>query len=341
MKKLLRTNEFYIFMILLLLCVFIQIQSGQFFTRNNIVDMLRAMIVPGIFSIGVLMVLVSGGIDVSFTAIALLSMYAATRLLMIWHYEGNVILAFIISGAIGLFLGLINAALIAFFDLPTLIVTLGTSSIFTGFMQGVLHSREISDIPKTMINFSKIDLIRVYNAKLGVSSGLPAVFLILVGLIIIAWFILNYTMLGRVIYALGGDRIAAQRAGFNIIKIQFFIYSFVGFISGIAGMTRTIMMANLHPTNLMGMELTVIASVVLGGTRITGGHGTITGTMLGVALVTIMSNSLILMGIPTFWQKFFTGVLILIGTGVSAYQSMKQKNTLHGVEIDEKELEKG
>lgn len=71
MKKLLRTNEFYIFLILLLLCVFIQIQSGQFFTRNNIVDMLRAMIVPGIFSIGVLMVLVSGGIDVSFTAIAL------------------------------------------------------------------------------------------------------------------------------------------------------------------------------------------------------------------------------------------------------------------------------
>lgn len=340
-KKLWRRNEFYIFLILLVLCVFIEIQSGQFFTNNNLVDMLRAMIVPGIFAIGVLIVLVSGGIDVSFPAIALLSMYSTTKILMFWNYEGSILLAFIISGVIGLLLGLINAALIAFFELPTLIVTLGTSSMFIGFMQGVLHSREISNIPQIMIDFSRADLFRVHNAELDVTSGLPAVFLILVALILITWFILRYTMLGRGIYALGGDRIAAQRAGFNIIAIQFFIYSFVGFISGLAGITRTIMMANCHPTNLIGMELVVIASVVLGGTRISGGHGTITGTMLGVALVTVMNNSLILMGIPTYWQKFFTGLLILAGTGVSAYQTLKEKTRLHGgVDAGDKALKK-
>ncbi|MDI3548829.1 MAG: simple sugar transport system permease protein [Halanaerobiales bacterium] len=330
MKKLTRSTEFYIFLVFIALTIFIEIQSGQFFTSNNIVDMLRAMIVPGIFSIGVLMVLVSGGIDISFTAIALLSMYSATKILMIWNYEGNVIMAFIISGAIGLLLGLINASLIAFYNLPTIIVTLGTSSMFIGFMQGILHSRVISDIPKPMLEFSRAELFRVYNKELGVSSGLPVVFLILVALIIIAWFILRYTMLGRGIYALGGDRTAAERAGFNIIAIQFFIYSFVGLISGIAGMTRAIMMANVHPTNLMGMELTVIAAVVLGGTSITGGRGTITGTLLGVALITVLSNSLILMGIPTTWQKVFTGALIIIGTGLSAYQTMKEKNKVHG-----------
>lgn len=341
MKKLFRSNEFYIFLAVAILCIFIQIQSGQFFTSNNIVDIIRAMIVPGIFAIGVMMEIISGGIDVSFPAIALLSMYSATRILMIMDYEGSVALAFIISGLIGLVLGLINAALISYLKLPTLIVTLGTASMFTGFMQGVLKSREISNIPKPMLEFSNADLFRVHNSELDVTSGMPIVVLILIALIIISWVIMRYTMLGRGIYAIGGDPVAAERAGFNIVKIQFFIYCFVGFISGLAGMTRTIMMANCHPTNLLGIELTVIAAVVLGGSRITGGYGTVTGTLLGLALVTIMNNSLILMGIPTYWQKFFTGMLILIGTGVSAYQMTRENNRLHGrVDLDEESLEK-
>lgn len=341
MKKLFRSNEFYIFLAVAILCIFIQIQSGQFFTSNNIVDIIRAMIVPGIFAIGVMMEIISGGIDVSFPAIALLSMYSATRILMIMDYEGSVALAFIISGLIGLVLGLINAALISYLKLPTLIVTLGTASMFTGFMQGVLKSREISNIPKPMLEFSNADLFHVHNSELDVTSGMPVVVLILIALIIISWVIMRYTMLGRGIYAIGGDPVAAERAGFNIVKIQFFIYCFVGFISGLAGMTRTIMMANCHPTNLLGIELTVIAAVVLGGSRITGGYGTVTGTLLGLALVTIMNNSLILMGIPTYWQKFFTGMLILIGTGVSAYQMTRENNRLHGrVDLDEESLEK-
>ena len=127
-------------------------------------------------------------------------------------------------------------------------------------------------------------------------------------------------MLGRGIYALGGDEISAKRAGFNVFGIKLFIYSYVGLIAGIGGIARASMMRNCHPTNLLGMEMTVIAAVVLGGTRVTGGLGTLTGTMLGMALMTIMSNSLIMLGIPTYWQKVFTGLIIIIGTGVSAYQ---------------------
>ncbi|MDC7234724.1 MAG: ABC transporter permease, partial [Spirochaetales bacterium] len=110
---------------------------------------------------------------------------------------------------------------------------------------------------------------------------------------------------------------------FNVFGIQLFIYSYVGLIAGIAGIARASMMRNCHPTNLLGMEMTVIAAVVLGGTRVTGGLGTLTGTMLGMGLMTMMANSLIMLGIPTYWQKVFTGAIIIIGTGVSAYQVSK------------------
>ena len=320
-RTLLKRTEFYIAVVIVALCVFIQIQSGQFFTNNNIVDLLRSLIVPGMLAVGTFIVIVSGGIDISFTAVALLSMYATTMVLRSIHFSGSIVIPFLMSSGIGLFLGMINATLIGLYEFPTLIVTLGTSSIFLGFMQGILRARRISDLPQPMIDFGRINLITVHNGNLNITSGLPITFLLLVAMILIAWLVLQFTILGRGIYAIGGDRISAKRVGFNVIAIQFFIYGFVGVVSGLAGITRVILLVNAEPTSLIGMELTVIAAVVLGGTRISGGHGTLTGMVLGLTLVTIMNTSLILMGIPTYWQQFATGALIIIGTGVSAYQA--------------------
>ena len=131
-------------------------------------------------------------------------------------------------------------------------------------------------------------------------------------------------MLGRGIYALGGDEVSAKRAGFNVFAIQDVQSTpMLDSLPESQVSPRASMMRNCHPTNLLGMEMTVIAAVVLGGTRVTGGLGTLTGTMLGMGLMTIMANSLIMLGIPTYWQKVFTGVIIIIGTGVSAYQVSK------------------
>jgi len=138
-------------------------------------------------------------------------------------------------------------------------------------------------------------------------------------------------MLGRGIFAIGGDEIAAQRAGFNVFRTKMFIYGLAGAMAGIGGIARACMMQNCHPTNLNGMEMTVIAAVVLGGTRVTGGVGTLTGAILGVALMTVMSNSLILIGIPIYWQRVFTGAIIIIGTGVSAYQATRSSIKGHTV----------
>lgn len=331
MKKMLQKNEFYIFLTIVLLCLVIEFRSGQFFTGNNIVDIIRSMIVPGMFSIGAFIIIISGGIDVSFPAIAALSSYATTRMLVNMNYQGSILLPFLIAALIGLFLGSINGFFISMFKLPTLIITLGTQSVFRGVMQGVLNSVQIDQLPQPMEEFAYSNLFVAKNPVSGLTSSMPVSVLIFIGILIIAFLILRFTMLGRGIYAIGGDEDSAIRAGFNVKYIKFFIYCFVGVIAGIAGITRVCMMQMCVPTNLFGMEMIVIAAVVLGGTSITGGFGSLTGAMLGILLLTIVQNSLLLLGIPTFWQQFFTGLLIIVGTGISALQVKKERNNIQSL----------
>ena len=333
MRKIMKTNEFYVAVTIILLSIIIGSKSSAYFTTGNLIDLLRSSIEMGIFALGVLLVIVSGGIDVSFTSIATFSMFATTKILYMNDYQGSVLLAFVISGAIGLFLGLINGSLVSIFKLPTLIATLGTSSMYIGFLLTFVGNREISNVPKGIIEYSKMNIIQVTNDR-GITTGLPASILIFLVLIIVVWILLKYTMLGRGIYAIGGDIVSAERAGFNVKAIQMFIYAFVGLISGIAGMVHTTMMRNSNPVSIIGSEMIIIAAVVLGGARITGGHGTIKGTLLGLFLVIIMNNSLILLGISSDWQRFVTGLLILAGTGITAYQSKGSKSTINKVFIE-------
>jgi Ribose/xylose/arabinose/galactoside ABC-type transport systems, permease components len=317
MKKLTSSNEFYVALTIIGLSIIIGAINKTFFTAGNFIDLFRSSIVMAILAMGTLMVIISGGIDVSFTAIASFSMYVTMKILTAYNFQGSVWLAFALAGAIGLILGLINAIIISSFKLPTLIVTLGTASMFTGFVLAFIGVREISILPQSLVAFSKTNLFEI-TSKNHFVYGLPIAILIVVAVALLVWFILRYTMLGRGIYALGGDRVAAERAGFNINAILFVIYGFVGFISGIAGLIHTSLMRNCNPVDLIGTEMTVIAAVVLGGARITGGHGTVIGSLLGLLLVTIMTNSLILLGVPSYWQRVVIGLIILIGTGITA-----------------------
>ena len=335
LKRLSKSTEPYVLGAIILLSLLIQFRSGQFFTGNNLVDLSRSLIVPALFAIGAQIVIVSGGIDVSFPAIASLSMYITTRILLSVDYAGPIILPYLMGAVFGIAMGLLNGVLIGFFRFPTLVVTLGTSSLYIGIMQGVLAAHELP-VPPAMFAHGKAKLFSAYNAGLGLSSDMPVTIYILIFFLLVTFLLLRFTMLGRGIYALGGDEVSAQRAGFNILGIKLFIYSYVGLIAGIAGIARACMMRNCHPTNLLGIEMIVIAAVVLGGTRVTGGLGSLTGTMLGMALMTIMSNSLILLGISTYWQKVFTGAIILIGTGVSASQVSGRKRKRKSAGVPEK-----
>ena len=320
LKKLSRRSEPYIFLVLLVLCVLIEIRSGQFFTPNNIVDKLSALVVPGIFAVGAFMVIVSGGIDVSFPALASLSAFATTKLLLDAGYTGGIWLPILLSLLFGAILGAFNGVFIGYFGLPAMIVTLGSSSVFKGFMQGTLESRQLAVIPEGMANFGRSALFVATNPESGLTSRMPTAFIVFVVVLAAAWFILNRTMFGRGIYAIGGNDVSAHRAGFGVRKTKFLMYVFVGMIASLAGLMRTCMMTQMHPTNMLGMEMNIIAGVVLAGTAITGGAGTLTGCMLGTLLIVVVENSMILLGIPTVWKDVFVGALIIIGTGVSAVQ---------------------
>ena len=321
MKRLLRRNETLVAVTLVVLCLVIGLNNPTFFTVGNAFTLLRSSIVTGIFAMGVLIVIISGGIDVSFTAIGVFALYATVKLMLFYAPNAPIWVGFVIAALIGLGLGLINAFFIAQFKLPTLIVTLGTLSMFHGFLLFAIGNQIIRDVPPALTEFARATVVQIPQER-GMANLHPAVFL-MIAIVIMVWMLLRYMMLGRGIYALGGAPEAAERAGFNVTRIQYFIYGFVGLLSGIAGMTFGALARQANPQDIVGTELNVIAAVVLGGAYLTGGRGTVIGTLLGIVLVVIANNSLILIGVPTVWQRVVIGIIILVGTGVPAIQERR------------------
>ena len=320
-KKLLHRSEFYLAFIILVFAFFVQARSGQFLTANNLVDLCVSMIVPSIFCMGMLLVVITGGIDVSFTALASLSVYVGIDILLRMEYEGSVLVAFLLVAVLSAALAALNGLFIAILELPPLIVTLGTMSVFQGILLGILNASSQNVLPEGMSKFGLASLFQVTNKKLNITSAMPYSIFLLVGIVVATWLILRHTMLGRGIYAVGGNKNAAVRMGLKVKKIKFFVYCYIGVLAGIAAVIRICMARYNPPGNMMGMEMNVIAAVVLGGASLSGGKGPILGTLLGMGLMTLMENSLLLLGVPGYWQTLFTGIIIVIGTSITSYRA--------------------
>ena len=323
-RKALTHMEFYLFLTICAFIAIVQIRSGQFFTPNNLVDMVRSMIIPAMFAVGCQTVMISGGIDVSFPVLASLSSYIVTSTLLRGNYSGSILPVYLFGMALGLIMGSFNGLIIAKFNFIPFIVTLGSSSIFLGILLGALKATLI-EVPPAMFAHGKAKLFSGVNLERGLSSDMPVTVIILLILLFIMFFIRRYAMFGRSIYAIGGNEVAAKRAGFPVKRTIFLIYAIAGACAGIAGIAYMSTALFCSPTNLVGSELTVIAAVVLGGTSLRGGKGTLLGAMLGVALITIMQNSLIMIGVSSYWQSVVTGAVIIIGTSVTTYQQMPNK----------------
>jgi len=322
--SLLTRNETLVGLILVAFIALTAIIEPSSFTVGTFADLLRNGLVIGIFAIGVLLVLISGGIDVSFTALAAFAMYSTTKALIALGLTDSMALAFVLAATIGTLLGCVNGFFVASLRLPTLIVTLGTLSVFRGFLLTFVGTELISNVPAAMRDFSR-SMIARGDAFDGSFYRLPSALLVLVVAVAVTAFILHRTQLGRNIVAIGGSREAAARIGIPVQRTQYFVYAYVGMLSGIAGIVHASLARVANPFDLVGLELSVIAAVVLGGARLSGGTGTITGTLLGVALIVVISNSLITLGIPTTWQNVVIGALILFGTGLPAFQARRRE----------------
>lgn len=324
-SRFLSRNEVLVGGILLAFIIVTSLVDPGFLSVATLFDLLRNGLIMSIFAIGVLLVLISGGIDVSFTALAAFAMYATTKTLVMLGVGESIVFAFLMAAAVGLLLGLVNAFFVATLRLPTLIVTLGTLSAFRGALLTFLGSELISNVPRGMRDLSRSVLLRGTTPD-GYFYSLPSAVLVLVAVVVLTWAILYRTMLGRNIFAIGGSIESARRIGIPVRRTQYFVFAYVGIISGIAGIVHASLARVANPFDLVGLELSVIAAVVLGGARLSGGTGTITGTLLGVALIVVINNSLITLGIPSTWQNVVIGLLILLGTGVPAWQARR----LHG-----------
>jgi simple sugar transport system permease protein len=321
--KLFLRHESMLAIIMIIFGLVVNTINPIFLTAENIFDILKTSSITGMMALGVMVVMISGGIDISFTAIATVSMQITVRSLMALD-KGNIFIAFLLAGIIGSLLGCINGFLVYRFKLPTLIVTLGTSSIFHGLLLSILRIPHLYSVPTYYFEFSKLILLSWINQE-GFRFGLSSLTAMLFAVSFVVWFVLRHTMLGRGIFALGGNIEAAKRAGFNIMLIHFFIYSFIGFTAGLASIEYVALFRHVHPFNMMNMMMNVIAAVVLGGTSITGGSGSVIGTLLGVWMLYMITNSLILMGIPSEWEPVVIGIIIILSIGINAYQKSLRK----------------
>lgn len=313
--RVLSTPQGVVFLTAVAFAIVLSILNPAFFSPATLIDLARNSLVTGIFALGVMMVLASGGIDVSCTAIGAFAMYATVKIVVGIDIHVPIIAYFGLAALIGASLGLINGILVGGLGLPTLIVTLGTMSLFRGALLTFVGTVYVTSVPREVINFARSILVRMENA-LGQMVSLPMSFFVLVGVAVFVAFIMNFTLFGRKIYAIGGSEEAAARIGIRVGRVKLLIYVLAGAIAGLAAMTHMTLSRMANPFDLVGMELNVIAAVVLGGARITGGHGTVLGTLLGVFVITMINTTLLMAGVPSYWQKVVIGCLIVVGTGL-------------------------
>ncbi len=326
-KKLLLRNETALIIAIIVLSLIIGIKSPEFFTLANLFDIFRSSFVQLIFALGVLIVIISGGIDISFPAVGIFAGYTAVVLMQRfeWNPE-NLLLPIALAIIIGTILGAINSIAIATFGIPTLIATLGTSGIFRGIMLTFIGSSFISDIPIALDNFATADLLKIQPEE-GTLARLHILIIPVAILTILVSLLLTRTMFGRSVYALGGGVEATRRLGISVKRTQAKIYMLVGGLSGLAGILYVSLQRKANPYDLTGSELDIIAAVVLGGASIMGGYGTVFGTVLGVLLISLIKGNLILLGVSGSWQRAAVGALLLIGITVQALnESKKAKN---------------
>ncbi len=307
------TIELRLAVVLLGICIFLSIAAPQFATLSNATSLLNNSSVNLIWAVGLLVVLIAGGIDISFAVASSVVQYLAAKLL-IGMGGGNWLLGFLFCGSLGILLGLLNAWLIHGFRIISIVVTIATFNAFFGLLMYFSGGRNIYSLPSWWTE--RIFIFEYQNAQ-GVWSELTLAVAVMVGCVIATWALIQRSTIGRQLYAFGDNPEGARRAGVNIAVMQGVAFGWMGLMAGIAGLMQVNIVKEVVPNALYGRELEVLAAVVLGGARLGGGKGTILGCILGVMFVAITQNGLNLMGVSPFAFQMIIGAAILIAISTS------------------------
>jgi simple sugar transport system permease protein len=315
-----RSHEFWLFVVILVFSLALSLATDSFLTWQNLFDLLTSNAFVGILASGLLVVLIAGGIDISFTATASVAQYAALTVGI--RYGLGWAALFALAAAVGIVCGLINALFITKLRISSIIVSIATLNIFYGLLIFTTGGKYITSLPKFFRD--GISWFEHEDAS-GIPYGLNLQILVLVLAFGAAWLLLNRTNIGRQIYAMGGNKDAAQRLGFHVFRLNVLVYGYLGFVAGIASLVQAQLAQSVTPTVLVGKELDVLAAVVLGGASLNGGVGTVFGAILGVALLAILQNGLVLVGVSSYWNQWFVGLTILIAVSITAWSDRRRR----------------
>ncbi|WP_376765324.1 ribose ABC transporter permease [Vibrio cholerae] len=287
---------------LLFLVVVVSFLNPNFFTVDNLLNILRQTSVNAIIAVGMTLVILTAGIDLSVgSVLALCGAFAATLVAM----EVPVLVAVPTALLTGAALGAISGIIIAKGKVQAFIATLVTMTLLRGVTMVYTDGRPIStgftDTADTFAWFGT-----------GYALGIPVPVWLMVVVFAGAWYLLNHTRFGRYVYAVGGNESATRLSGINVDRVKIGVYAICGLLAALAGIIVTSRLSSAQPTAGMGYELDAIAAVVLGGTSLMGGKGRIMGTLIGALIIGFLNNALNLLDVSSYYQMIAKAVVILL-----------------------------
>ncbi|HGF5080613.1 TPA: ribose ABC transporter permease [Vibrio parahaemolyticus] len=287
---------------LLFLIVVVSFLNPNFFTVDNILNILRQTSVNAIIAVGMTLVILTAGIDLSVgSVLALCGAFAASLIAM----EVPVLIAVPTALLAGAALGAISGIIIAKGKVQAFIATLVTMTLLRGVTMVYTDGRPIST------GFTDTaDAFAWFGT--GYALGIPVPVWLMVVVFAAAWYLLNHTRFGRYVYALGGNESATRLSGINVDRVKIGVYAICGMLAALAGIIVTSRLSSAQPTAGMGYELDAIAAVVLGGTSLMGGKGRIMGTLIGALIIGFLNNALNLLDVSSYYQMIAKAVVILL-----------------------------
>ena len=306
LRRLKFSREVVLLGVLIVLMVAMSLLSPLFLTVGNLLNTSRFFVEVGLMALGMTLIIITGGIDLSVGSnLALVSVAVG------FSYAAGIPLplAIVFGLVVGVAAGLFNGLFITLLDLHPLVVTLGTFALFQGLAYGLTEAQAISDFPAWFAYFGQAYLLNV----------VPGQLFIFILAVVVVWLILSRTRFGRYVYAIGNNEEAAHFSGVPVRRVKLALYSGIGLLVGMAAVIYTSRVYTARGDSGLGLELDVISAVVLGGASIYGGSGTIGGTVLGVLIIATLRNGLVLAGVPSTWQVFVLGVLLLVAVFLNEF----------------------
>ena len=291
----------------LLLAVFFVLQMAAlgyfvpgYLTVDGVLDTSRVFIEGGLLALGMTFVIITGGIDLSVA-----SLLALVSVVIGFSYKAGLPLPLSmgLGVVVGVGCGILNGAVVAYLGLHPLVVTLATMALFRGAAYVLSNAEAFSNYPAWFTNIGGYYLGEVVPAQLPVFAVLC----------VLAWVILEKSPFGRKVYGLGENEMAVRFSGMNVAHLKLKVYGLMGFLVSIAAIIETSRISTSRANMALGLELPVIAAVVLGGTKVTGGYGTIAGTLLGLLILSYLQDGLQFGGISSDWGLVITGALLILG----------------------------